>query len=436
VETYVFEGVSEPVNIPTRFITLPCSGESDFANGIPPDSKRLQKREEFFQLQKSPLLDVLLTTRKSANTRRGLKKLSKPSRQRQTSWLSDPSRVLSCVSFYPTSDSSRKSQLMLISSFLPPSDMDLSTWATGFHSTLNDCIEAAQEDGAQEVLIDVTGNSGGVVCAAFGVSYQLIEGWDYTENNDLWGYFDLRKTALQDSLFAEGLIDPADHLDPDVVPTVPLNSSSFFTSGVEYTRGGVAGNYSRRVFYPSSCLEYFKIFIPARVITAETYERITMLTDGSCGSACSLMLAQLFEKGKISIVTMGGIINQEMDFTSFIGGNVEDWSDLAKTSANLQPLPTTASASFTHREYYLDADESSLPREFLRIPGTVHIDRWYSLAEDHADIWLDAAVAAWVEPTEETQPTLEESSATFLSPPPPLLLLSLLSFLCWRVLHE
>ena len=131
-----------------------------------------------------------------------------------------------------------------------------------------------------------------------------------------------------------------------------MYTDTSFNEPIARKRGGTSSNYSQLVF--------FAVPLPSDTPNmwmnngGYYFDKIIVLTDGTCGSACAYFSTKLKQDKKAWIVSAGGVLGQDMDISSFAGGNVEDWDsyvnsiqswlDYAKTTMTNQPvqLPTSA----------------------------------------------------------------------------------------------
>lgn len=116
------------------------------------------------------------------------------------------------------------------------------------------------------------------------------------------------------------------------------------------------------------------------------FNKILVLTDGTCGSACSYFASKLLLNKKAWVVSMGGVVGTEMGIASFAGGNVFDWTPylqylkgyLNETNQNyngtLDYLPTSAATRYNFGEVYIGSDD--IPREYLHMKPSDHINNW------------------------------------------------------------
>jgi hypothetical protein len=78
-----------------------------------------------------------------------------------------------------------------------------------------------------------------------------------------------------------------------------------------------------RSYFPAECDSYLS---PTKNIDYFV-DDLTIITDGTCGSACSLFITKFQSHNKAKILSYGGIEGmEEMETSSFAGGNVLDWA--------------------------------------------------------------------------------------------------------------
>ena len=125
----------------------------------------------------------------------------------------------------------------------------------------------------------------------------------------------------------------------------------------------------------------FKPLAPLRLAP-----QIVILSDGSCGSACSFFEGRLAVDNSAVVVTYGGLMNRPMDTSSFGGGGVTSgWESYVQqlvnlTAAELSQVPeflSTADVSFSSSEYYLP--NQALPREWLLVQARYRLPIWPTL---------------------------------------------------------
>jgi len=133
------------------------------------------------------------------------------------------------------------------------------------------------------------------------------------------------------------------------------------------------------------------------------WEQIGVLTDGTAGSAASNFATKLQLSRYATAFTFGGIVGEQMDSSSFAGGNVEQyeqwwprvvyaamlgnwmtdyrsiWNEMWEndTAGLARPLPTTASVAFNfNMNFPTELGPDALPRQYYSIPAHKHFDFW------------------------------------------------------------
>lgn len=185
----------------------------------------------------------------------------------------------------------------------------------------------------------------------------------------------------------------------------------YYHKTVEKVHGGKRRNFTSLTFLGESCKAYAATYPevfgemdltdgdwpePQRKLT-----HITYLSDGTCGSTCSVSSSTPFLEGMATFVTFGGVKGERMDITSFNGGNVGTYQSQHDGSLAKYSLDSFADASIFHpeseapnwpflpvplniyklrfaqrAEYPRALGPKALPREWYLIPAPYHLDRW------------------------------------------------------------
>jgi len=175
-------------------------------------------------------------------------------------------------------------------------------------------------------------------------------------------------------------------------------SWDYYNDAVERRFGGEKRKFSSKAFLASACYWYKSPNSNALIPIEGGVKSIKYLTDGSCGSTCSVTTTRPYVEGLSTTITFGGIAYQNSDITSFNGGNVyntgeknELWwlffKDLVNSFPHTQkwpmpeeivlPLPVKGDITFAQRAQYPKAmGDNARPREFYKIPSSYHINQW------------------------------------------------------------
>ena len=166
------------------------------------------------------------------------------------------------------------------------------------------------------------------------------------------------------------------------------------------------------------------------------FTQVGLVTDGTCGSACSLFSTLLTTNGDAVAFSYGGQANTAMDISSFCGGNVLEYDDvlhataLSKRIASLSsqrlsdydrsrnetfvdsfmPMPTKATSRMnwymammeTHMSAAPDGSHGEdysfdpLPRQMYIVPARKHINKWAYDDTGRTNVYADIiALNSW-----------------------------------------
>ncbi|CAG8501991.1 15486_t:CDS:2 [Cetraspora pellucida] len=185
----------------------------------------------------------------------------------------------------------------------------------------------------------------------------------------------------------------------------PFNTSDEYIGNNQFTRGGVTTNYSNlfnEIYENSTLLDFLSTWkFPW------SNKDVIILTNGACGSSCAQTTQYLAEQAKFSTVSVGGLFNRNMSYSSFPGGSViavkDFYNDLApiltNTSINLPEIPknfateiSMKSLSFSFSESYSIAFPNNLT-EFMYRPATYRLYYDEKSIFDPSLLWLQALSA-------------------------------------------
>ena len=264
--------------------------------------------------------------------------------------------------------------LLRITSFSLPND-----WMA-LGDFLADCRNLTRHHGADDLIIDVSSNGGGYVFLA-----QLV----------LWLMSPRYHNDVDATVFDFDVRIPPDLGTPYLLPVVgneslPCADGTYimpatYVAGYDVlTRGGRTSTYSavyNLVDLNTAYKEVAVIIQDALVEASGHFSKVLVVTDGLCGSACSMMTSSLQADGGGYVLTYGGIVGRRMDASSFGGGTVLSWNtfvtalpdDLAAALPALD-FVTGAIARFTATEFYVHGD--TLPGEWVSHPGDYHVPYW------------------------------------------------------------
>ncbi|CAG8639177.1 6270_t:CDS:2, partial [Dentiscutata heterogama] len=127
-----------------------------------------------------------------------------------------------------------------------------------------------------------------------------------------------------------------------------------------------------------------------------TSEDIIILTNGICASACALITLFLSEIHNVKTISVGGLLDIPMSFSTFPGGLVTSEDNIADSAGdtNVTSIPNSNSLLLTIRKAY-DFDKKSNEitgvLEYLFKPADYRFYYNESNARDSSFLWVDAA---------------------------------------------
>jgi len=295
----------------------------------------------------------------------------------------------------PTSSAPPVALLRLPTLDVPPGGDSESEALQRYWDTVIACREEAIAAGVTALLMDVSSNPGGRVVLAQLVAWTLSS--RYVDDLDATLLtFDARLPRLD----AVGVPEAhaADYLPHLSNHSVPCQPDTYFAPATEVDRyrqldrgGSDAGGPSNftAIFADTGLAnanEQALLLEEARGIVADLdvqgrFDKILVLSDGLCGSACAILATTMHRDNATAVATYGGLLGQALDMGAYGGGEVIEWDDYverlpAEARARLRAtdLPPSAFAKFTATEYY--ARHETLPSEWVRHPADRHINLW------------------------------------------------------------
>ncbi|CAG8790809.1 23317_t:CDS:2, partial [Dentiscutata erythropus] len=225
------------------------------------------------------------------------------------------------VSDFATFIKFNETGVVVVPSFLPKNFM---SDVNGFLTQLTAQFDLFNKSGVKKVVFDFINNEGG-----FALLSQYFNDLIFPQNrvafprdmkiNNVTTFLLKQADKLNLQLFN---FSPRSKLSYDTGES--FDNSDAFIGNNSFTRGGVTTKYS------SLYSEIFDITFFANWKFPWTNKDIIILTNGACGSACAQTTQYLSEQAKIATVSVGGLYNSNMSYSSFPGGNVVSIDDLFK----------------------------------------------------------------------------------------------------------
>ncbi|KAF9425605.1 hypothetical protein BGZ76_003167 [Entomortierella beljakovae] len=258
-------------------------------------------------------------------------------------------------------------------------------------------LQTLRLGGCKKLILDMTNNGGGSVDFAYFVNAlffpkekpYFVE--DLRSNSFVQGAARAAaKLSSSNSVFDARGYNSAANLKP-------FKDHSMFTKGVNYKRGGVTQTYSQKNYF-----EYSWPFLPLAKNETINWKPSDMaiVTNGFCGSACTMIATRFNIIHKVKTYAVGGIHKTPLSYFSFPGGFVMDnesiVSDIRALSYKGKNAPTDlvvkATASVAVGEIYA-LENSTIPLEYdaKYFAANVHLDQDSVSARHPDNIWIKIA---------------------------------------------
>ena len=147
------------------------------------------------------------------------------------------------------------------------------------------------------------------------VSYATLRFLNANWSDDsVYEPYDIRHSVVYDDLLSSQFLSPDSWID--IPSQQPFNNSSWYTESFQYDRGGIWHSYSQKwwincdagnsSFWFENQVSYY-------------WSKMVIVTDGTCGSACSLFSSKMGYYGAATLVSVGGIFGHVAETSSFTG---------------------------------------------------------------------------------------------------------------------
>jgi hypothetical protein len=103
-----------------------------------------------------------------------------------------------------------------------------------------------------------------------------------------------------------------------------LAGLDYFTNPMIYRRGGKDVPFTQKRVLSCEGLDGTFKLLPIQVKKLSSLvDNVVVLTDGTCGSACSQFISKMYVDNLVTTVSFGGVQGEEMDISAFNGGDVK-----------------------------------------------------------------------------------------------------------------
>ena len=261
------------------------------------------------------------------------------------------------------------------------------------------------------IVIDVQSNGGGIVTAAYALLAMIFPQFAASAASPspvaAHYLYDHPHGAAVAAISARDQKCVLCGLDPTTLQRPP-SGAWLFDPPVAWVQGGVRGMHSKPFLMDTRAVLALIATLSYPPPTVTDRARVTILTDGLCGSACCQFASLARESKAATFVGVGGLWGEPIDVASFCGGYVNNLGQLAAQTrlvnatsvVSVPQFETSASWQWNQAVMYSRA-QPSLPMQFVPAPADVRMPFWSfphasvsanSSNARHSELW-DAVIA-------------------------------------------
>ncbi|KAF9986999.1 hypothetical protein BGZ75_001184 [Mortierella antarctica] len=265
--------------------------------------------------------------------------------------------------------------------------------------TIQRYLTQLAERNVTHLIIDTFGNGGGDVSFASLLVQVLFPSQDKSTAAHLARY---RASPLTVAL-AEADLKDTDYsslFDPEMLAdkTFTAFKTNPFLVAENITMNGREAAYTQEMY-----MNYDLAGVDHTIKHPWTGDasKVTLLTDGQCGSACGMFSDLLVTKHGVKAVAVGGHTNKDLSMFSFAGAavigldQVVDAYEKLKIAPALQRLPYTNTVNVGFIEIYSMNDTMPLEYNPARYIAAHRLDYTPETARNHDQLWAAVAGVAW-----------------------------------------
>ncbi|KAF9985731.1 hypothetical protein BGZ75_002567 [Mortierella antarctica] len=184
----------------------------------------------------------------------------------------------------------------------------------------------------------------------------------------------------------------------DTKTFTPFKTNPFITGVEDLTFNGRSSAFSQEVFN-----DYDQGFLDPTISYpwSNDASKITILTDGQCGSACGMTSDYFVHRHGVKAVAVGGHQNTPLSMFSFPGASVLDTDSFVDSfeKLGLKPtfkrLPYENSVSVGVSVIFSNNDTVPLEYNSARFPAAFRLDYNPAIARNQDQLWAAVAKVAW-----------------------------------------
>ncbi|KAF9938633.1 hypothetical protein BGZ65_012508 [Modicella reniformis] len=259
-------------------------------------------------------------------------------------------------------------------------------------------FQKLQDQGCKKLILDMTNNGGGSVDFAYFVNRLFFP------NTKPYFVQDLKDTSLVQTAAKQAIKRPHAGSIFDARTFMSAASgkafkdASMFLKGVNHRRAGSAVAFTQKSYFP-----HHWPFLPLEKGKQLRFrpENMAIVSNGFCGSACTMIASRFGIVHKVKTYAIGGISKRPLSYFTFPGGFVMSSSALVhemrengvkQTKNTPTPFPVTATNTLTVGEIYA-TENSTVPLEYdaKYFAADVHLDQDPVSARHPDQVWVKIA---------------------------------------------
>ncbi|KAF9287093.1 hypothetical protein BGZ68_002246 [Mortierella alpina] len=266
--------------------------------------------------------------------------------------------------------------------------------------TIQRYLTMLAERNVTHLIIDTFGNGGGDVSFASLLVQILFPSQDKTTAAHLARYraFPMLAAVAEADLKNASY---ASYYDPETLAektTFTAFKTNPFLVAENMTMNGREAAYSQELYMNYDLAEMDPTIKHPWTNDAS---KVTLLTDGQCGSACGMFSDMLVTKHGVKAVAVGGFAKKDLSMFSFAGAAVTSLDDVVSTcealsiTPILQRLPYKNTVNVGFIEIFSMNDTVPLEYNPARYVAAHRLDYTPETARNHDQLWAAVAGVAW-----------------------------------------
>ncbi|KAF9205610.1 hypothetical protein BGZ49_003782 [Haplosporangium sp. Z 27] len=259
-------------------------------------------------------------------------------------------------------------------------------------------VQALKKAGSKKIIFDFTNNGGGSIDFAYFINAIFFPKAKPYFSQDLRSgpYVQgAAKLAIKEPSVGNSIFDARGFVSSKTGQ--PFVDDSLFTKGIKYKRGGKTDVYTQRNYFGDG---WPLLPLPKNETLPWKANDFAIITNGFCGSACTMIATRFNIVHNVKTYSIGGIHKRPLAYFSFPGGFVYQNQYIVADVQSLNytakggptNLPVNSISSIAMGEIYA-TDASTVPIEYdyKHFAANVHLDHDPVTARHPDAVWVKVA---------------------------------------------